>query len=519
MTPICTLTLAADQVTPVRAYASLRSHAPERSSFLLESVVPEERWGRYSIVGYRAQEETLYPAGESALTHLIEDMSPRAASPAAAEDKSPNVALAERFSQALVGFIAYEAIGPLHRLKPWESEGPVARMIRGATVVVFDNLQQTLTIAGPSNAAVNRCAWEMTHGPDLRPLRAPDLRGMPEHVDVSMSDEAFMERVRRAKEYIYAGDAFQVVLSRTFKTPLRGADPLDIYRALRVLSPSPYLYFLDFGATPLAPGLTIAGASPETMVRFEGGKMTLRPIAGTRPRGASTAEDAALAEELLADPKERAEHVMLIDLARNDVGRVCKPGSVEVTAEMEIERYSHVMHIVSEVVGAVKAEVSPGDVVKASFPAGTLTGAPKVRATQIIRELETKPRGVYGGALGYVMPDGTLDLAITIRTVVVKDGEVEVTAGAGIVEGSVPENEAEETRNKARAALAAIRAAQDAAALREAADEARRERERQRDAAREAQEAQRAQEAQAAEAAGTSTEAAREDSQEGAESP
>jgi anthranilate synthase component I len=516
VTPICTLTLAADQVTPVRAYASLRSHAPQRSSFLLESVVPEERWGRYSIVGYRAQEETLYPAGDTALAHLIEDMSPRPAAPAPsgeAEDKSPNIALAERFAEALVGFIAYEAIGPLHRLKPWTNEGPVARMIRGATVVVFDNLQQTLTIAGPSKGAVSRCAWEMTHGPDLRPLRAPALRAMPEYVDVSMSDEAFMERVQRAKEYICAGDAFQVVLSRTFKTPLRGADPLDIYRALRVLSPSPYLYFLDFGATPLAPGLTIAGASPETMVRFEAGKMTLRPIAGTRPRGASAVEDTALAEELLADPKERAEHVMLIDLARNDVGRVCEPGSVEVTAKMEIERYSHVMHIVSEVVGTVKAGVSPGDVVKASFPAGTLSGAPKVRATEIIRELETKPRGVYGGALGYVMPDGTLDLAITIRTVVVTNGEVEVTAGAGIVEGSVPASEAEETRNKARAALAAIRAAQDAADEREAADEQRRTRERQREAAQQAEATEAAEAAEAPEDAATAAAAPQQDSE------
>jgi anthranilate synthase component 1 len=477
VTQICTLTLAADQVTPVRAYAALRSHAPERSSFLLESVVPGERWGRYSIIGYRAESEVVYPPGENALELLAKDMLPSAPLEAPADNKPPIVTLAERFSQALVGYIAYEAIGLLHRLTPWEDERPVARMIRGATVVIFDNLHQTLTIAGPSNAAVNRCVWEMTHGPDLRPLRAPDPRGIPEHIDVSMDDATFMDRVRRAKEYILAGDAFQIVLSRTFRTPLRNADPLDVYRALRVLSPSPYLYFLDFAATPVTAGLTIAGASPETMVRFEGGKMTLRPIAGTRPRGATPEEDHALAVELLGDPKERAEHVMLIDLARNDVGRVCKAGSVCVTDEMKIERYSHVMHIVSEVTGTAKDDVSPGDVVKSAFPAGTLTGAPKVRATEIIRELETSPRGVYGGAIGYVMPDGSLDLAITIRTVVIKDGQIEVTAGAGIVEGSVPEREADETRNKARAALAAIRAAQDAASAREAHGHAYRERE------------------------------------------
>jgi anthranilate synthase component I len=460
-----TLTLAADQVTPVRAYAALRSHAPSQSSFLLESVVPGERWGRYSIIGYRARTELVYPPSDDALDVLAKGLF--AEDVPDVGDKPPNVALAERFSQALVGYIAYEAIQPLHRLARWETEASFARMIKDTTVVVFDNLTQTLTIAGRSNDAVNRCAWEMTHGPDLQPLPAPDPRAAPAHVDVSMDDEAYMARVLRVKEYIAAGDAFQVVLSRTFRSPLRGADPLDIYRALRVLSPSPYLYFLDF-AEATAPALSIVGASPETMVRFEKRKMTLRPIAGTRPRGATPDEDQALAAELLADPKERAEHVMLIDLARNDVGRVCEAGSIALTAEMQVERYSHVMHIVSEVTGTTRQDTSPGDVIKASFPAGTLTGAPKVRATEIIRELEQGPRGIYGGAIGYMMPDGSLDLAIAIRTLVIQDGHVEVRAGAGIVEGSVPELEAQETRNKARAALAAIHAAQQAAIAREA---------------------------------------------------
>jgi anthranilate synthase component I len=272
--------------------------------------------------------------------------------------------------------------------------------------------------------------------------------------------------VGRAKEYIAAGDVFQVVLARRFSSPRGDADPFDVYRALRVLSPSPYLYFLDFAPTGSAPGVQIAGASPETMVRYAGGKMTLRPIAGTRPRGATEAEDEALAAELLADPKERAEHVMLIDLARNDVGRVSRAGSVELTANMVIERYSHVMHIVSEVTGRPRPEVTPGDVVRSAFPAGTLSGAPKVRAMQIIREIEPDARGVYGGAVGYAMPDGSLDFAIAIRTVVAEDGVFQVTAGAGIVEGSVPAMEAQETRNKAQAGLAAIRAAQDAAASR-----------------------------------------------------
>jgi len=334
-----------------------------------------------------------------------------------------------------------------------------------------------VTLAGPTQSAVNRCEWEMTHGPELFSLSAPDPNAAPEFVDVNVNDEAFMARVTRAKEYIAAGDVFQVVLARAFSSPQRGADPFDVYRALRVLSPSPYLYYLEFAEREWAGGLAIAGASPETLVRLQNGKMTLRPIAGTRPRGATEAEDERLAAELLADPKERAEHVMLIDLARNDVGRVCEPGSVELTTNMAVERYSHVMHIVSEVTGKPRADVSPGEVLRAAFPAGTLSGAPKVRATQIIREMEEDARGVYGGAVGYAMPDGTFDFAIAIRTVVARDGRFEVTAGAGIVEGSEPASEAQETRNKAQAALAAIRAAQDAVPEREARQEARKQRE------------------------------------------
>jgi anthranilate synthase component 1 len=311
----------------------------------------------------------------------------------------------------------------------------------------------------------------MAHGPTLQPLPAPDPKAEPDAVHVSMDDATFMRNVARAKEYIAAGDAFQVVLARRFVSPMGSAEPLDVYRALRVLSPSPYLFFINFAESLVAPPLTIAGASPETLVRLQGGQMTLRPIAGTRPRGATPDEDRRLAAELLDDPKERAEHVMLIDLARNDVGRVCTPGSVKLTANMVVERFSHVMHIVSEVVGTPRPDVTAGDVIRSSFPAGTLSGAPKVRAMQIIRELEPDARGIYGGAVGYMMPrgaaSGDLDLAIAIRTVVCRDGQFEVTAGAGIVEASVPASEALETRNKARAGLAAIRAAHDAAVARE----------------------------------------------------
>jgi anthranilate synthase component I len=464
VSPIVTRTLAADHVTPVRAYASLRSHAPDRSSFLFESVHPGERWGRYSILGVRARTEARYGAGHDALAEITADIG-RIEPPEVITGRpfADTENLAARLTRALVGYVAYDAVNQAHGIAPWPGSDTLARLMRDATIVVFDNLRQTVTIAGDSPAAVDRCEWEMTHGVELRPLRAPDPAAVPAVVDVSVDDAAFMDRVARAKEYISAGDVFQVVLARRFSSPRQDADPFDVYRALRVLSPSPYLYFLDFTAAPSAPGITIAGASPETLVRLAGGKMTLRPIAGTRRRGKSDAEDAALAADLLADPKERAEHVMLIDLARNDVGRVSRPGSVELTANMVVERYSHVMHIVSEVTGEPRPGVTPGDVVRSAFPAGTLSGAPKVRAMQIIREIERDARGVYGGAVGYAMPDGTLDFAIAIRTVVVQDGRFEVTAGAGIVEGSVPEMEALETRNKAQAALAAIRSAQDAA--------------------------------------------------------
>jgi anthranilate synthase component 1 len=234
-----------------------------------------------------------------------------------------------------------------------------------------------------------------------------------------------------------------------------------VYRALCVLSPAPYMYLLELPERPGAPAVAIAGASPETLVRVEGQRVILRPIAGTRRRGRSPEEDEALAREMMSDPKERAEHVMLIDLARNDVGRVARSGSVRLPQKMIVERYSHVMHIVSEVTGELESSIGPWDVLRAAFPAGTLSGAPKVRAMQIIRELEQRPRGAYGGAVGYVTQGTDLDFAIAIRTVVMKKGVFEVTAGAGIVADSVPELECRETRNKARAALASVHAARE----------------------------------------------------------
>jgi len=338
---------------------------------------------------------------------------------------------------------------------------PLARFVGGCTLVVFDNLEQTLTIVGPTEEDVRRARSDLARAPRLLPLAVPDRAALPEGIELGMSDAEYMDRVARAKEYIAAGDAFQIVLARTFSVPAAGNDPFDAYRALRVLNPSPYMYYWDLppDADDASGGRTqILGASPETLAHLDDGVMTVRPIAGTRARGATPGEDRELERELVTDPKERAEHVMLIDLGRNDVGRVAGIGTVELVRRMEVERYSHVMHLVSEVRGQIPGDVPALLVLSAAFPAGTLSGAPKLRAMQIIRELEAGPRGIYGGAVGYVLPSGDFDFAIAIRTAVCEGGRFVVTAGAGIVEGSVPEAEAKETWSKARGVLCALQA-------------------------------------------------------------
>jgi anthranilate synthase component 1 len=446
-------TLVVDGLTPVGAYQALRARS-EGGSFLLESVVPGERWGRYSILGYRPKAQIVL-FGESGrdpfarLAELFPTGEP--------EDED----VATRFARAAVGMIPYDIVHYATKVDPWPDSGqaPVARLLRDFTAVVFDNLNHTAVIAARDASEIEQAERDLACAPALDLAAPPDPSASPPDVEVSMSDEAYGAAVERAKEYIRAGDAFQVVPARTFSVPARGADPFDVYRALRVLSPAPYMYLLEMPGADGAPPVAIAGASPETLVRVEAGRITLRPIAGTKPRGRSREEDEKLAREMLSDPKERAEHVMLIDLARNDVGRVSQPGSVVVPDRMFVERYSHVMHITSEVQGTLRKGMGPWDVMRATFPAGTLTGAPKVRAMQIIRELETRRRGAYGGAIGYVTRGNDLDLAIAIRTVVLTNDRFEVTAGAGIVADSVPESEALETRNKARAALAAIHAA------------------------------------------------------------
>ncbi len=478
---IATLTLVADTLTPVRAYAALRRAAGDEASFLLESVVGGERWGRYSILGYKPKRElTLQPNGEwvgaRGVPHTLRGV-PGARDPLEAAralfqstaDGGEAAHPAARFARAHIGYLAWDLVHTIDKVPGWGSRvtTPLARFFGGSTIVVFDGLTHTVTIAAEDMADAEEARAHLERIEDPPALALPDSSRLPVGVEIDVDDAGYERMVRRAKEYIAAGDAFQIVLARTFSLPRAGRDPFDAYRAMRVLNPSPYMYFLD-----LPPALgdrtrtQIVGASPETLVRLEDGTMTVRPLAGTRRRGKTAEEDAALERELLADPKERAEHVMLIDLGRNDVGRVAATGSVKLLRNMEIERYSHVMHIVSEVTGRIPKAAPPLEVLRAAFPAGTLSGAPKVRAMQIIRELEVAPRGIYGGAIGYVSERGDLDFAIAIRTAVCRDDRFVVTAGAGIVEASDPPSEAEETRNKARSALCAIETATATAASR-----------------------------------------------------
>jgi anthranilate synthase component 1 len=347
-------------------------------------------------------------------------------------------------------------------------------MVVTDTLLIFDNLRQTLKVvatpyvARPERAdvaydrAIARidAIVETLRAPrrPLRDLEVPRFgdRTMPVTPPSSFTHDEFVAAVDRVKEYILAGDAFQVVLSQRFSEPAGGARPLDVYRALRVINPSPYMFHLEF------PQARVTGASPETLVRLSDGRVEVRPIAGTRPRGIHPADDERLAAELLADPKERAEHLMLIDLGRNDVGRVAEVGSVHVAEQMVIERYSHVMHMTSHVVGTLAPGKAWIDVLRAAFPAGTLSGAPKIRAMEIIDELEPHQRGIYGGAVGYVSYTGNLDLAIAIRTLVSRGDTIYVQAGAGLVADSVPELEYQETVNKARGVLRAVAMARTA---------------------------------------------------------
>ena len=468
--------LVVDDLTPVAAYAALRARSAGSPSFLLESAIGGERWGRYSILGWRPRRAIALDLLDGARMVRLEvhDLATGARTRSVEAPASQAIALlrahaidgdapldpeAPRVAAGAVGWIAYDLVHALEPVAPWPGGRRLAYLLDGATYVVFDALLQTVTLHGDDPDALDATVEALSSTRTRLPIFSPPRRELPTGaIDVGLDDAAYAAIVARGQEYIRAGDIFQVVLARTFSTPRDGADPFDAYRALRVLNPSPYLYFLDLpGAGPVP--RAIAGASPETLVRLEDDRIVVRPIAGTRPRDVDPERDRALEAALLADPKERAEHVMLVDLGRNDVGRVARIGSVTVPVQMVIERFSHVMHMTSEVHGRLAEGRDAWDVLAAAFPAGTLSGAPKVRAMQIIRELEPTPRGIYGGAIGYVSRQGSMDFAIAIRTIVAHDDRFEVEAGAGIVEGSDPRSEADETRHKATAALAAVAAA------------------------------------------------------------
>jgi anthranilate synthase component 1 len=463
----------ADLDTPLSTYLKLANGA---YSYLFESVQGGEKWGRYSIIGLPcnrivriyAERIEIWAAGE--LVESLQHPDPLGWIEEFREDyRVPDLEDLPRFSGGLVGYFGYDAVRYIEaRLRDGDKEDPLQTpdilLMVSDEVVVFDNLSGKLLMIVHVDPA-QPDAWQRGQarlGQLLQQLCQPlQIPGALEQSrDVSETDfvsgftrEGFEAAVRRVKQYIVEGDAMQVVLSQRLSVPFQ-APPLDLYRALRSLNPSPYMYYLDLD------DFHVVGSSPEILVRLEDGVVTVRPIAGTRPRGKDEAEDRELERDLLADPKELAEHLMLIDLGRNDVGRVSQIGSVQLTEKMVIERYSHVMHIVSNVVGQIRHGMTAIDVLRATFPAGTVSGAPKIRAMEIIDELEPVKRGVYSGAVGYVSWSGNMDTAIAIRTAVIKDGMLNIQAGAGIVADSVPEKEWEETMNKGRAVFRAVALAQ-----------------------------------------------------------
>ncbi|HWC13265.1 MAG TPA: anthranilate synthase component I [Actinomycetota bacterium] len=466
--------ILADIQTPVAAFMRLD---PSPHGFLLESVEGGERWARYSFLGGDAFAVVRAKDGDVSVEGDVHLAPEPAEGPLAYVRRlldgyrAPRMEGLPPLHGGAVGFIGYDCVRELEHLPaaPDDDLGlPDLVLLLTRTFVVFDHFTQRVFVITnvPTEGgderyddAVARC--DATVDRLSVPLAAPgEDVVIPASVDFrpTVGDADFEDWVVAAKEHIYAGDVFQVVPSRRFEVALTGS-MFDAYRALRTLNPSPYMYFLRLGEGAGQPSMEIAGSSPESLVRVMGDRIEMRPIAGTRERGADEASDRAIAEELLADEKERAEHVMLVDLARNDVGRVAEFGSVSVDELMMIERYSHVMHIVSSVSGKLAAGRTPFDAFTAAFPAGTLSGAPKVRAMQIIDSLERTRRGPYGGVVGYFDFAGNLDTCITIRTIVAAGGRAFVQAGAGIVADSVPATETEETRRKAEGVIKAAAAA------------------------------------------------------------
>ncbi len=463
----------ADLETPVSAFLKLRE---DDYSFLLESVEGGQAVARYSFLGVssratlqtKGREVRLNENGEEQIFTLEDGRDPlHVVEEWMARFRFVERAGLPRFCGGAVGYLGWELVRFFEKLPdapPDDRDLPDNYLLLTDTVLIFDSVRRSIVVlnnAFTGGGSTLRAAYdeacekiratleklqEQTVRATLLPVAAPVEEATP---DSNFSRADFEASVDTCREYIHAGDCVQIVLSQRFSAPLQ-SDPFEVYRALRHVSPAPYMFYLNLGEVQLI------GASPEILVTEEDGEVLIRPLAGTRPRGSTPDEDNRLEIELLADPKERAEHVMLVDLARNDLGRVCDYGSVRVADFMKVEKYSHVMHIASDVVGKLRADKTGFDVLRAAFPAGTLSGAPKVRAMQIIDELEPARRGPYGGAIGYFSFNGNLDTCITLRTIVAQNGIAYVQAGAGLVADSDPATEYEETRNKARGALKAV---------------------------------------------------------------
>ena len=463
----------ADMDTPLSAYKKL---ADEPYSYLFESVHGGEKWGRYSIIGLGSStilrvtdhQLSIEENGKIIGDETVEDPL-QAVELFQQRFRIPEIASIPRFSGGMVGYFGYDCIRYIETHldvsnKDDPLECPDILLMVSEQLVVFDNLNGKLHIivhANPEEGdAYEKAQQQLDALADKLKVAVNNTsnvktRRVDEKDFISgFTQEKFQRGVDRIKDYIVEGDAMQVVLSQRLSIPFN-APPIDLYRALRCLNPSPYMFYLNLK------DFHIVGSSPEILVRVEDNEVTVRPIAGTRPRGADDDEDLALEEELLSDPKELAEHLMLIDLGRNDMGRVAETGTVRVTDKMIVERYSHVMHIVSNVVGTLKSGQTAIDVFRATFPAGTVSGAPKIRAMEIIDELEPVKRGIYAGAVGYLSWNGNMDTAIAIRTAVIKDDTLHIQAGAGIVADSVPENEWKETMNKGRAIFKAVAMAEN----------------------------------------------------------